>query len=38
VAGLAAYGDGVLLISDIDTFLSPADEQAVAAALAGAER
>jgi purine-binding chemotaxis protein CheW len=38
VAGIAAFGDGVLLIYDVDAFLSPGDEQAVAAALAGAAR
>jgi purine-binding chemotaxis protein CheW len=38
VAGLAAVGDGVLLIYAVDAFLSPGDEQAVAAALAGAKR
>jgi purine-binding chemotaxis protein CheW len=38
VAGIAALGDGVLLIYDVDAFLSPGDEQAVAAALAGAGR
>lgn len=38
VAGIAAFGDGVLLIYDVDAFLSPGDEHAVAAALAGAEQ
>jgi chemotaxis signal transduction protein len=33
VAGIAALPDGVLLISDVDAFLSPDDERAVAAAL-----
>ena len=33
VAGIAALPDGVLLITDVDAFLSAEDEQAVAAAL-----
>lgn len=33
VAGIAALPDGVLLISDVDAFLSADDERAVAAAL-----
>src|SRR5688572_15232810 len=33
MAGIAALADGVLLISDVDAFLTAEDEQAVAAAL-----
>lgn len=36
VAGVAALPDGVLVIYDLDAFLSPDDDEAVAAALAGA--
>jgi purine-binding chemotaxis protein CheW len=36
VAGLAALPDGVLLITDVDAFLSAAEDAALAAALEGA--
>ncbi len=36
VAGVAALPDGVLVIYDLDAFLSPGEDEAVAAALAGA--
>jgi purine-binding chemotaxis protein CheW len=36
LAGIAALPDGVLLVYDVDEFLSDADEEAVTAALAGA--
>ena len=38
MAGVAALPDGVLAIYDLDAFLSADDEQALAAALAGASR
>jgi chemotaxis signal transduction protein len=33
VGGIAALPDGVLLVSDVDAFISPEDDRAVAAAL-----
>jgi chemotaxis signal transduction protein len=37
IAGTAALDDGVLAIYDVDAFLTAADEEALAAALTGAE-